>query len=127
MTLGEKIRTMRKERGFSIMDIREVTGLSKSTISEIENSKSNPTADTLQKIAQALGVTVDIFFKEETDQEEPPIYFTSAQKAMEFILKQPAIMGFGGFDISKMEDEEVVEFANELLRQLQLISYKYKK
>jgi len=127
MTLGEKIRRMRKERGFSIMDIREATGLSKSTISEIENSKSNPTADTLQKIAKALGVTVDIFFKEETDQEEIPIYFTSAQKAMEFILKQPAIMGFGGFDVTKMQDEEVVEFANELLRQLQLLSYKYKK
>jgi len=36
-------------------------------------------------------------------------------------------MGFGGFDINKMEDGEIVEFANELLRQLQLLSYKYKK
>lgn len=48
-------------------------------------------------------------------------------EAMKFILQQPAIMGFGGFDIKKMTDEEIMDFANELLRQLQLISYKYKK
>ncbi|AOY78189.1 transcriptional regulator [Clostridium formicaceticum] len=121
---------MRKEKRYSIMDIRDLTGLSKSTISEVENDKSNPTTETLQKIAKALGVSVDTFFKEETDQDEAPalpIEFTTPQKAMEFILKQPAIMGFGGFDVNKLGDEEIVEFANELLRQLELLSYKYKK
>lgn len=110
------------------MNIRELTGLSKSTISEIENDKSSPTAETLQKIADALGVTVDVFFKEDnSDLDNQNIEFTTPQEAMEFILKQPSIMGYGGFDINKMNDEEIVEFANELLRQLQLISYKYKR
>lgn len=53
--------------------------------------------------------------------------FKTPEAAMQFILKQPAIMGFGGFDVSKMSDEDIIDFANELLRQLQLISYKYKK
>ena len=53
--------------------------------------------------------------------------FETAEAAMQFILKQPAIMGFGGFDIDKMSDEEIIEFANELLNQLKLLSYKYKK
>lgn len=53
--------------------------------------------------------------------------FKTPESAMQFILKQPAIMGFGGFDTNKMSDDEIVEFANELLRQLKLISYKYKK
>ncbi|ABW18831.1 helix-turn-helix domain-containing protein [Alkaliphilus oremlandii] len=130
MTLGEKIRALRKEKRYSIMNIRELTGLSKSTISEIENDKSSPTAETLQKIANALEVTVDTFFKDDDHDEslsQQNIEFTTPQEAMEFILKQPSIMGYGGFDISKMSDEEIVEFANELLRQLQLISYKYKK
>ncbi|SET46519.1 Helix-turn-helix domain-containing protein [Natronincola peptidivorans] len=127
MTIGERIRKMRKEKGYSIMDIKEQTGLSKSTISEVENDKSNPTADTLQKIAKALDVTVDTFFKEDEELQQPVVEFTTPQEAMEFILKQPAIMGFGGFDVNKMRDEEVLDFANELLRQLQLLSYKYKK
>ena len=46
---------------------------------------------------------------------------------MKFILKQPAIMGYGGFDVEKLSDEELIDFANELLNQMKLISYKYKK
>jgi transcriptional regulator with XRE-family HTH domain len=53
--------------------------------------------------------------------------FKTPQEAMEFILKQPAIMGYGGFNINKMTDEEIMDFANELLRQMEIISYKYKK
>ncbi|MBM7869340.1 transcriptional regulator with XRE-family HTH domain [Clostridium pascui] len=64
-------------------------------------------------------------------KEESELYttgeFTTPEAAMQFILKQPAVMGFGGFDIKKMSDDEIVEFANELLNQLKLISYKYKK
>lgn len=127
MTLGGRIRELRKAKGYSMMKIRELTGLSKSTISEIENDKSSPTAETLQKIANALEVTVDVFFKDDEVLDEQNIEFISPQEAMEFILKQPSIMGYGGFDVRKMSDEDIVEFANELLRQLRLISYKYKR
>ncbi len=65
MSLGETIRNVRKSKGFSIMKVKELTGLSKSTISDLENDKSSPTADTLQKIAIALEVSVEDFFKEE--------------------------------------------------------------
>ena len=53
--------------------------------------------------------------------------FKTPEAAMKFILKQPAIMGYGGFDIEKLSDEELIDFANELLNQMKLISYKYKK
>jgi hypothetical protein len=46
---------------------------------------------------------------------------------MEFILKQPAMAAYGGYDIKKMSDEEIVEFANELLHQFEMVSHKYKK
>lgn len=62
MTLGEKIRKIRKMKGFSILDLKEKTGLSKSTISDLENGKSSPTAETLQKIADALEVDIREFF-----------------------------------------------------------------
>lgn len=53
--------------------------------------------------------------------------FDNAEEAMQFILKQPSIMGFGGFDTSKMSDDEIVEFANELLNVLKMLGPKYKK
>ncbi|AGK97980.1 helix-turn-helix domain-containing protein [Clostridium pasteurianum] len=146
--IGNKIREIRKSKKLSIMDIKEITGLSKSTISEIENNNSNPTAETLQKLANALKVPVSDFF---ADKNEPPMdqaseeyyesekgkyksmllkdgfEFKTPQEAMKFVLSQPAIMGFGGFDANKMSDEEIMDFANELLNQLKLLGYKYKK
>lgn len=72
-------------------------------------------------------------FDKNSDQlkEECVLYttgeFKTAEAAMKFILKQPSIMGFGGFNTNQMTDDEIVEFANELLNQMKLISYKYKK
>ncbi|WP_238886513.1 helix-turn-helix domain-containing protein [Clostridium sp. YIM B02551] len=53
--------------------------------------------------------------------------FKTPQQAIKFILEQPALMNYGGYDITKMSDEDIIDFANELLRQLEILSYKYKK
>ncbi|KGO14010.1 hypothetical protein NZ45_09700 [Clostridium botulinum] len=53
--------------------------------------------------------------------------FTSPQAAMQFILKQPSIMGFGGFDASKMSDQDIIDFANELLNIIKMLGPKYNK
>lgn len=53
--------------------------------------------------------------------------FKTPETAMQFILKQPALAAYGGYDIKEMSNEEIIEFANELLNQLKLLGYKYKK
>jgi transcriptional regulator with XRE-family HTH domain len=59
MKLGDKIRLIRNERTISIRKLSELTGLSKSTLSDIENSVSKkPTIDTVGKIARALEVSI---------------------------------------------------------------------
>lgn len=62
MTVGEKIKEIRVNNKCSIMKVRELTGLSKSTISDIENNKSNPTTATLQKLASAFKCDISDFF-----------------------------------------------------------------
>lgn len=77
MSLGENIRKIRKEKGYSILKLRELTGLSKSTISEIENDKSSPTFETLNKIAKALEIKVETLISydqlNEWDNEYPDL------------------------------------------------------
>lgn len=63
MTLGAKIREIRKKKGLSIVDLKAKTGLSKSTISDLENDKSSPTVSTLQKLATALKMDIREFFR----------------------------------------------------------------
>lgn len=141
--LGDNIRKIRKEKKISINKLSELTGISLGYISDLENNKAtNPSVDKLNLIANVLNVNVDAFFKDDIDmwdstidttqlKEEVKMFetgeFKTPEAAMQFILKQPAIMGYGGFDTNKMSNEEIIEFANELLNQMKLISYKYKK
>lgn len=64
MTLGENIKMHRESKYMSILDLQEITGLSKSTIRELERDILNPTLDlidTIDKIAHALHMTTDEF------------------------------------------------------------------
>lgn len=58
--LGEKIRKLRKEKGYTLDRLAELTESSKSYIWELENkSPPRPSADKVSRIAEALGVTSD--------------------------------------------------------------------
>ncbi|KWZ44585.1 XRE family transcriptional regulator [Burkholderia savannae] len=57
-TLGEKIRTLRKRQGLTLDQLALQISASKSSIWELENKeKARPSADRIDAIARALGVT----------------------------------------------------------------------
>lgn len=58
--LGKKIRDLRKQKGFTLEKLAELTESSKSYIWELENKNPpRPSAEKVAKIASALGVTTD--------------------------------------------------------------------
>lgn len=58
--LGDKIRALRKEKGFTLDKLAELSESSKSYIWELENKNPpRPSAEKISKIAAALGVTTD--------------------------------------------------------------------
>lgn len=154
--LGNIIKEFRESNSYSLREFSKICGISHTYIDKLEKGVDprsgkpvEPTLDTLEKIAQSMNMTLETLlskigkinikrtqsdnddfenrdklskFDESRKQE-----FTTAEDAMKFILQQPSLMAFGGYDLDKMNDEELIEFANELLRQLKLISYKYKK
>ena len=66
-TLGEKIRRLRKQKGYTLEKLGEVTESSKSYIWELENKKPpRPSADKLTRIAHHLDTTVEYLL----DQDE---------------------------------------------------------
>jgi transcriptional regulator with XRE-family HTH domain len=59
-TLGEKIRRLRKQKGYTLEKLGELTDSSKSYIWELENKNPpRPSADKIAKIAATLGVTAE--------------------------------------------------------------------
>ena len=59
--LGTKIRKLRKEKGFTLDQLAELTSSSKSYIWELENRPSppRPSAEKLERIAEKLGTTIE--------------------------------------------------------------------
>ncbi|RBW70191.1 helix-turn-helix domain-containing protein [Bacillus taeanensis] len=56
MNIGTKIRAIRNRKKFTIAQMCEATGLSKGFISNVENNNTSPSINTLQTIAEFLGV-----------------------------------------------------------------------
>jgi len=62
MTVGEKIKYIRKEKGLTQKELGIILGdISQQQIGQWETGKANPKIETLEKIANALGVSVSVF------------------------------------------------------------------
>ena len=57
--LAQKIKGLRKKKGFSQEALAEIAGLSLRTVQRIENENSNPSGDSLKKLSTALEVSPD--------------------------------------------------------------------
>jgi len=57
--VGARLRTLRQERGTTLTDVSEETGISVSTLSRLESGARKPTLELLLPLAGAYGVTLD--------------------------------------------------------------------
>lgn len=60
LALRLALRWARQERGLSQGQLAELTGVTRQQISQLESPDTNPTLATLQKVASALGMDVQI-------------------------------------------------------------------
>jgi transcriptional regulator with XRE-family HTH domain len=58
MDLGMKIRETREKIGMSLRKLAKEVGVSPSFISQVEQNKAQPSINSLQKIAQVLGISI---------------------------------------------------------------------
>src|ERR1700690_2349448 len=69
--LGEKLRSLRKERGLTLEKLADLAGLSKSYLWELENRESQrPSAEKLTALGDALGVSAAYFIEEDAREPE---------------------------------------------------------
>lgn len=133
MNTSDLIKSRRLELGLTLEQVAQYVGVGKSTVRKWETGYiKNMRRDKLAKLAEILNVSpIDLMDVEYSDENltvvEPPSFFESAQKALEFILSQPAVSHMGGYDLNTMTDEEIIEFAEEIQRMIQLVALKYKK
>ena len=144
--LGDNIMKIRKSKSISINNLSKITGVSLGYISDLENNKAkNPTMDKLKIIASALNVEIEEFFKSEPISKEKlkewdgkyikdieltkniiPEKFIIPAEARKYISMHQ-IFASKGFNLNKMTDKDILDFANLLLEQMKMVGYKYKK
>ena len=54
--LGQRIRSLRKEKGLTLVEVSQKTGIAQATLSRIETGTMMGTVDSHEKMAQVLGV-----------------------------------------------------------------------
>jgi transcriptional regulator with XRE-family HTH domain len=75
--LGRAIKRRREELGLSLRDVADVTSVSASTLSRIENGTGKPDADNIARLTSWLDMPVDRVMKKNGNEEsiEPVIYY----------------------------------------------------
>lgn len=130
MSPGEKIKELRKQRKISGEVLAKEIGISKTTISRYENGSIKKIPyETVIKLCEYFNVSQSEFMENDDAPEKNtdlPAEFQDAREAMEFIVKLPMLAAYGEYDPKQMSDETIVEFANEILQQFKLVSYKFK-
>ena len=55
----ENLREVRKAKGLTQLQLSEVSGVNRVSIAKYESGKSTPSLQTAERLAMALGVTID--------------------------------------------------------------------
>lgn len=91
LSLGEKIKRRRKELGMTLKDLAG-DRITPGQISLVESSKSNPSMDLLEYLANCLNVSIEYLMEsEETQAEKICVYFENIAEA--HILNEDVILG----------------------------------
>lgn len=67
MTVGENIRRIRKERGLTLKQLGDMVGVSEAYIRAYESGRRNPKLKSLETLAQALAVNVEVLTNSDFD------------------------------------------------------------
>ena len=106
MTIGEKIKLARQEKGYTQVELAEKLGCSRSAIACYETERRTPDFKDLQNIAVMLGVSVEYFADMQPNNE-----------LTDFILRATALFSNSNIPIT---DKDTV------FKELMRIYLKYK-
>lgn len=86
-TVGNKVRAMRKEKGLTLADLSEITGLSQAIVSQIERGLANPSFTTLAQLAHGLDIPVGKFFIGQ-EASKSPVVRKSERRSLEGVTRE---------------------------------------
>jgi transcriptional regulator with XRE-family HTH domain len=110
--VGEKIKTLREQKGLQLKDVADRTGFSAALISQMENHLVSPSLGTLIKLAKALDVRVGDFFGESHEDPYTIVRKDEQKTVSRFASKEGVKYGYSygslGFDLKNRHMEPFI-------------------
>ena len=136
MSVGQRLKYWRKQKGYTQAQLAEKANMSRSYVADVERDRYNPSVETLSSIAKALNIPVSnlLVDNQRLVSESPEEYRTSEKdekdiaKRMEQIkkdLKNAEGLSFSGEPMSDEAIESLLEAMEYAVRQTQRINKKY--
>ena len=100
--LGEKIKAVRTEKGWSLKALSNRSGISAAAIHKIESNGITPTITTMMKISDALGKKISNFVEEEPGEKDVCLINSNERKPV-FTFKK-------GLDLQGISAKQYGEF-----------------
>lgn len=75
MDIGAKIKELRNSNKLTQVELAKKANISRSYLADLEKDRYNASLDTLKSIANALDVSINVFFDSETSEKESKDYF----------------------------------------------------
>jgi len=105
--IADKIRQIRKSKGYTLARLGQEIGLSKGLLSRIENNQVSPPIATLSKIAQGLEVPISIFFEEDgSDQENYAVTYKNKRRQ---ITRTGTKIGFTYYSLTQLKSRHAID------------------
>ena len=124
--IAEKIKKMRREKGYSVNKLAKLANVAYSTCNRMEKTKADLNVQTLQKICNALGIGMSEFFNEQKDSVQEKMYIVAymapnericvtlgGQNNLKPYIKRLKEAGHSVIAISEITDDELWEIIEE--------------
>jgi transcriptional regulator with XRE-family HTH domain len=108
MQIGERIRRARLARGLSQGDLENRTGLLRCYLSRVENGHTEPSLQTLARLAAALEMPLVGFFEPLDDDTSEAAALGAAELA--FLTQMRAVAA----TLSERERQQVIKLAKDM-------------
>jgi transcriptional regulator with XRE-family HTH domain len=83
--LGQAIKRRREELSLSLRDVGDLTDVSASTLSRIENGTGRPDADNIARLTQWLDIPVDRLMTKHLNNNVDPVVYYPHEKTTDII------------------------------------------
>lgn len=120
-TIGEILKTHRESNNLTLKQLSSISDVGPSTISDIENGKAkNPRMDTLEKLANALNIPVNVFFNNNNTQESdfniPKEYKATSRDKKQYLeeMKKANEAFFLDDEFNEEAKKEMLDLMSEL-------------